>query len=149
GNPRSAPPAPGSLVRLRSPSLARSAGRLRYEARALAPRPRRVRDCMQPRLGAGERYLSSLETVCLGGFVGKRDVEVTEQVPLLGDIPILGYLFRSTSTRTEVTRIYVLLRPVVLDQEGAPTLEEHARGEREEAREELERLAPAPGVQGR
>jgi general secretion pathway protein D len=86
--------------------------------------------------------LVSGQTVVLGGFSGKRDIEVVDQVPFLGDIPLIGLLFRSTSTQTEVTRIYVLIRPVILDQEGAPSLGEHAGGERSRMESEAGRAPP-------
>ncbi len=43
--------------------------------------------------------VKSGETVVLGGLMDEKTQEKVSKVPLLGDIPVLGYLFRSTSTR--------------------------------------------------
>lgn len=81
--------------------------------------------------------LTSGQTVVLGGFNGKREIDVVDQIPVLGDIPLLGYLFRSTSKATEVTKIYILVRPVILDQEGAPSLGEQATEDRDRMEEDV------------
>jgi general secretion pathway protein D len=53
-------------------------------------------------------------TLALGGLVreDKRDSET--KVPILGSIPILGHLFRSTSSENVRTELLVLLSPEVL-----------------------------------
>jgi type II secretory pathway component GspD/PulD (secretin) len=54
------------------------------------------------------------ETIAIGGMV--RDEERTEasQVPLLGDIPLLGYLFKSTVTVKNKVELVVFLTPHIL-----------------------------------
>jgi general secretion pathway protein D len=54
------------------------------------------------------------ETIVLGGLI-KDDVrEVVRKVPLLGDIPLLGILFRSKGTSREKQNLVVFLRPSIL-----------------------------------
>jgi len=54
------------------------------------------------------------QTIVLGGLI-KDDVQETEQkVPLLGDIPVIGNLFRSTSVKNSKTNLMVFLRPVIV-----------------------------------
>ncbi len=55
------------------------------------------------------------ETVAIGGMV--RDIESTKEskVPLLGDIPVLGYLFKSTVVIKDKVELVVFLTPHVLD----------------------------------
>jgi len=55
------------------------------------------------------------ETVAIGGMI--RDSERTREskVPLLGDIPLLGALFKSTSTIKDKVELVVFLTPHVLD----------------------------------
>lgn len=40
--------------------------------------------------------------------------EKVSKVPLLGDIPVLGYLFRSTSNSTSKRNLMVFIRPTIL-----------------------------------
>jgi general secretion pathway protein D len=50
----------------------------------------------------------------LGGLIEDRFTERKSKVPLLGDIPVLGALFRSESRTRNRTNLMVFLRPVVL-----------------------------------
>ncbi len=59
----------------------------------------------------------------LGGLIEDRFTDKKSKVPLLGDIPILGGLFRSESRTRTRTNLMVFLRPVVLrDAESANKL---------------------------
>ncbi|MCG8393650.1 MAG: type II secretion system secretin GspD [Pseudomonadales bacterium] len=54
------------------------------------------------------------ETIALGGLI-KDDIRVTvRKVPLLGDIPLLGILFRSTSKDRVKSNLMVFLKPTIL-----------------------------------
>lgn len=54
------------------------------------------------------------ETIVLGGLI-RDDVQTSEsKVPLLGDIPILGNLFKSTSREVKKLNLLVFLRPTIL-----------------------------------
>jgi general secretion pathway protein D len=50
----------------------------------------------------------------LGGLIEDRFVTTKNKVPLLGDLPLLGALFRSESRERRRTNLMVFLRPVVL-----------------------------------
>ncbi|MBL8318341.1 MAG: type II secretion system secretin GspD [Burkholderiaceae bacterium] len=50
----------------------------------------------------------------LGGLIEDKFTEKKSKVPLLGDIPVLGALFRSESRTRNRTNLMVFLRPVVL-----------------------------------
>jgi general secretion pathway protein D len=52
--------------------------------------------------------------IVIGGLIEDRFVDNKSQVPLLGDIPWLGALFRSQSRTKTRTNLMVFLRPVVL-----------------------------------
>lgn len=54
------------------------------------------------------------ETVVLGGIMRKTVSTTTKKVPLLGDIPLLGQLFRSTSKSDTKTELLVLLTPRIV-----------------------------------
>ena len=54
------------------------------------------------------------QTIVLGGLIQDDQNESESKVPLLGDIPGLGVLFRSRSKTNAKTNLLVFLRPTVL-----------------------------------
>ena len=54
------------------------------------------------------------ETIILGGFIRNSETKTKSGVPILKDIPLLGYLFRSTGDAKERKELIVLMRPTVL-----------------------------------
>ncbi|MDH0345489.1 GspD family T2SS secretin variant ExeD [Aeromonas dhakensis] len=58
--------------------------------------------------------VKSGETVVLGGLMDEKTQEKVSKVPLLGDIPVLGYLFRSTTNTTSKRNLMVFIRPTIL-----------------------------------
>ncbi len=62
------------------------------------------------------------QTVVLGGLIGSTDTEVETKVPILGDIPLLGFLFRGQRTVSRKTNLLIFLTPHVID--GPEDLEE-------------------------
>jgi type II secretory pathway component GspD/PulD (secretin) len=59
-------------------------------------------------------YLEPGQAVILGGLITERTVDNVRKVPLLGDVPILGWLFRSKFTRKEQTNVLFFIRPRIL-----------------------------------
>jgi general secretion pathway protein D len=57
--------------------------------------------------------------VVLGGLVQDSVTSSVEKVPLLGDIPLLGHLFRFETRRQQKTNLMVFLRPFVVRDETA------------------------------
>jgi general secretion pathway protein D len=57
--------------------------------------------------------------VVLGGLIQDQLDNGSEKVPLLGDIPGLGYLFRYDTRRRQKTNLMLFLRPVVVRDEDA------------------------------
>lgn len=58
--------------------------------------------------------VKSGETVVLGGLLSNNTSESVYKVPLLGDIPILGYLFRYNGTSTTKQNLMVFIHPTIL-----------------------------------
>lgn len=54
------------------------------------------------------------ETVAIGGLISENEREVTSKVPLLGDIPLLGYFFKTKTVKREKTNLILLLTPKVI-----------------------------------
>jgi general secretion pathway protein D len=59
------------------------------------------------------------EIVVLGGLLDQGERRTREKVPLLGDIPFLGQLFRSDSRERFETNLMIFLRPVVVRDTAA------------------------------
>lgn len=67
--------------------------------------------------------VKNTETMVIGGMIGDNTQQDTYKVPLLGDIPILGWLFKSRASAREKTNLYVFITPrIVRDQEDAGRL---------------------------
>ena len=56
------------------------------------------------------------ETVVLGGVVEQNTQKGTDKVPLLGDIPLLGYLFRSSTNSTIKRELLIFVTPQILKE---------------------------------
>jgi len=54
------------------------------------------------------------ETVVIGGIMQERTIESTSKVPILGDIPLLGYLFRDTTRHKIKTNLLLFLTPYII-----------------------------------
>lgn len=52
--------------------------------------------------------------VALGGLLDQNDRETVDKIPLLGDIPVLGGLFRNTSRSRAKTNLMVFIRPTIV-----------------------------------
>jgi len=53
-------------------------------------------------------------TVVLGGIYQQTERNTVSKVPLLGDVPVVGYLFRNTSRTSEKTELLVFITPKVV-----------------------------------
>ncbi|HSV26898.1 MAG TPA: hypothetical protein VLH60_03300 [Sedimentisphaerales bacterium] len=56
------------------------------------------------------------KTIVLGGLFQEKTSRSTSQVPLLGDIPLIGMLFKSIDDRSERTELIVLLTPHIINE---------------------------------
>ena len=60
------------------------------------------------------------ETLVIGGLIQETESKTTTKIPFLGDIPILGVLFRSTDTQREKEEMIIMLTPqILIDTEDA------------------------------
>jgi general secretion pathway protein D len=53
------------------------------------------------------------ETVVIGGIIQERTIESIGKVPILGDLPLLGQLFRETSHRKQKINLILFLTPYI------------------------------------
>ena len=55
------------------------------------------------------------QTLVLGGIFQTEEVKGTEKVPMLGDIPFLGKLFRNDLRNIEKREILIFITPKIID----------------------------------
>lgn len=58
------------------------------------------------------------ETMVIGGLIRDNVTSSTMKVPLLGDIPILGWLFKYKTTKVEKTNLMIFITPYVIKSEA-------------------------------
>ncbi len=54
------------------------------------------------------------QTVIIGGLIADRKTESVSKIPLLGDIPLLGFAFRSTTKKDVKTELLIFLTPHIV-----------------------------------
>ncbi|HVR73838.1 MAG TPA: hypothetical protein VMT52_05875 [Planctomycetota bacterium] len=90
------------------------------------------------------------EIFVIGGLTRENKAKTVSKVPILGDIPLIGKLFRSESTSQSTSNLYVFLRAHVLthpDFEDGKELTRNARGFVEDFAPGLEPVRfPRPNV---
>ncbi len=66
-------------------------------------------------------------TLVLGGLIEDAFRERVERVPVLGSIPLLGALFRSTSTTKIKTNLMFFIKPTILRNDVQAAFETNAK----------------------
>lgn len=77
--------------------------------------------------------IASGATVVIGGLMRDDKEKVVKKVPLLGDLPLLGVLFRSTEQRVQKTNLLLFITPHVLkDRDSLAEMSERKKREQSE-----------------
>ncbi len=72
-------------------------------------------------------------TVVIGGLIQERTIKSVQKTPILGDIPVLGWLFRDNTTTKSKTNLLLFLTPYIIrDQSDFRRIFERKMKEREE-----------------
>ena len=72
-------------------------------------------------------------TIVIGGLIQERTIQGVRKIPLLGDIPLLGWLFRSTDNSKTKTNLLLFLTPYIIhDQSDYRRIYERKRQEQQE-----------------
>lgn len=114
---------------------------VRQEISALIDTPSDILTKLGPTTDKRETNTSVIvnnqETVVLGGLI-KDNITITEtKIPLLGDIPLLGWLFRFNSRTVEKTNLLVFLTPTIIKDSGeAQAVKSQKTGQMKEFLEE-------------
>jgi general secretion pathway protein D len=73
-----------------------------------------------PNLGSTKRsaktsvVVKNTDTVIIGGLIQDTDQVTESKIPLLGDIPFLGWLFKTKNTKREKTNLLIMLTPRII-----------------------------------
>ena len=59
-------------------------------------------------------------TIAIGGLIKEKTVDTVVKVPILGDIPILGYLFKHKANVVETTDLLIFITPRIIRAEAIP-----------------------------
>ncbi len=54
------------------------------------------------------------QTVVIGGLISETETDIKRKVPLLGDIPLLGWLFQSKSKSNDKTNLMIFITPSIV-----------------------------------
>ncbi|HZM05315.1 MAG TPA: hypothetical protein VFC44_20145, partial [Candidatus Saccharimonadales bacterium] len=58
------------------------------------------------------------QTVVLGGLIAENITKIKDQVPILGDLPLVGRLFQSQSTDSIKQNLLIFITPTIIDPAG-------------------------------
>lgn len=70
-------------------------------------------------LQASQLRLRDGQTFIIAGLIQDRDIVDVQKVPFLGDLPLLGALFRSQSVNNERNEVVFMLTPYIMDDNVA------------------------------
>ncbi len=72
-------------------------------------------DTVRTRVYTGTIVAQNGQAVAVGGLINETAEDVEEKVPVLGDIPLLGRLFRDEAQQRKRTELVIIVRPFVID----------------------------------
>ncbi|MCC6215108.1 MAG: type II secretion system secretin GspD [Polyangiaceae bacterium] len=85
------------------------------------------------RTAATTVVVDNQQTVVIGGLMRDSVIKTRDKIPVLGDLPVLGFLFRSSSTQKRKTNLLLILTPYVIhDQNDLRKIFERKMQERQE-----------------
>ena len=63
------------------------------------------------------------QQIVVGGIIRKKQKQVENKLPILGDIPLIGRFFKNTETAMEDTEIVIIITPHIVDIKNSDDLE--------------------------
>jgi general secretion pathway protein D len=78
------------------------------------------------------------EAIAIGGLLRDNEVKIVRKVPLLGDIPLLGWLFRYQRKQIDKTNLLIFITPTIVKETTLSELTDRKKEELERAMEERE-----------
>ena len=68
-------------------------------------------------MDSGQIRLRDGQSLVLTGVITDSDRAVAQKWPILGDLPLIGQLFRSTASSREKNELVIIVTPRILDDE--------------------------------
>jgi type IV pilus assembly protein PilQ len=61
------------------------------------------------------------ETLVIGGLIQELEQKTVQKIPVIGDLPLIGTLFRSTSTSKTKNELVIMITPKIMN-DGEATI---------------------------
>ncbi|MBE9074872.1 secretin N-terminal domain-containing protein, partial [Microcystis sp. LEGE 08355] len=103
-----------------SPTVASPGSPIRFDSGGLTVNT--LTPLIRRELTSGLVRLRDGQSLILSGIIQERQQSSETKVPILGDIPILGALFRSRTNRNERSEVIILLTPKIIEDTATSTL---------------------------
>ena len=124
GGTQSSPIFEDATIKLKiKPFISPAANTVRMELQAqvkqlsTANTPKGLQDTTQPLATRSIKtniVVPNRDTAVLGGLMKEDDIETVNKVPLLGDIPVIGWLFKSRNAGKAKTNLLIFLTPSII-----------------------------------
>jgi general secretion pathway protein D len=86
--------------------------------------------------------VSDQQSVAIGGLIEEREIRTVTKVPFLGDIPLLGYLFKYDSKIKKKSSLLIVLTPYIIrDKDDLERIRTRKQREHDELTESFSTLA--------
>ncbi|GCA82982.1 type II secretion system protein D [Microcystis aeruginosa NIES-2522] len=103
-----------------SPTIASPGSPIRFDSGGLTVNT--LTPLIRRELTSGLIRLRDGQSLILSGIIQERQQSSETKVPVLGDIPILGALFRSRTNRNDRSEVIILLTPKIIEDTATSTL---------------------------
>lgn len=78
------------------------------------------------------------ETIAIGGLLRDNMSKIERKVPILGDIPLLGWLFRYRRTQIEKTNLLIFITPTIVKGNNMNEITARKKDEMDKTKEEMD-----------
>ncbi len=68
------------------------------------------------------------ETIVMGGTISDTSGDTDDRIPMLGDIPLLGRLFRTKTETRDKRNLLIFITVRLVNPDGSPLREREVRG---------------------
>ena len=77
-----------------------------------------ISDIVSRELNSGRIRLRDRQTLILTGVIQESDRQLARKWPILGDLPLVGQLFRSSTSKRQKNELVIIVTPSVLDDDN-------------------------------
>ena len=77
-----------------------------------------ISDIVERTLNSGRIRLRDQQTLILTGVIQESDRQLAEKWPILGDLPLIGQLFRKSTSTRQKSELVIIVTPSILDDDN-------------------------------